>query len=155
MSNYEVSLDWTGSTADPAGHDRSHRGRVPAAGAELGLTADPAFGGDPTRLNPEQLLVLAAASCQLLTFLAAAARSRLDVVAYADDARGFMPADERPVRITRIELRPRISVRGGEGDREALVERVRRLCDIAHRGCFIANSVNAEFSVEPEITVVS
>jgi organic hydroperoxide reductase OsmC/OhrA len=110
----------------------------------LELTADPAFGGDPRLLDPEQLVVLAASSCQLLSFLAVAARARLDVVAYADDARGVMPADPTPMRITRIDLHPRITVRG-----EVTDERLSHLCEVAHRECFIANSLTAEIVVTP------
>ncbi len=48
----------------------------------LAVSADPAFHGDDRLWNPEQLVVLATASCQLLSFLAVAARARLDVVRY-------------------------------------------------------------------------
>jgi len=50
------------------------------------------------------LVVLAASSCQLLSFLAVAARARIDVVDYQDDAEGEMPEAVTPMRITRIVL---------------------------------------------------
>jgi organic hydroperoxide reductase OsmC/OhrA len=112
----------------------------------LTLSSDPTFRGDPTLLNPEQLLVLAASSCQLLTFLAVAARARIDVTGYEDDAEGFMPDDDLPMRITRIELRPRISVAGDVPE-----ERLRHLVEVAHRECFIANSLRTEIVVTPTI----
>ena len=128
---------WSGSTAE--GYDAyapdPHGGRA-AGDPELAVSADPAFLGDPAQLNPEQLLVLAAVSCQLLSFLAVAARARIDVVEYRDDADAEMPEDDPPVRITRITLRPRITVRGPVGD-----ERLHHLVEVAHRECFIANSV--------------
>jgi len=65
------------------------------------------------RTSTPQLEVLAAASCQLLSFLAVAARARLDVVAYEDDAEGVMPEGDHPVRLTRIVLRPRIVLAAG------------------------------------------
>jgi organic hydroperoxide reductase OsmC/OhrA len=87
---------------------------------------------------------MAAASCQLLSFLAVAARARIDVVDYRDDAEGEMPEDKQAMWITRLTLRPRITVRGNVKD-----ERVRHLVDVAHRECFIANSVKTEVVVEP------
>lgn len=152
---YTAHTAWSGSTA--AGYDsytRAHEGtcqpaaggpETAAAGGALPLTADPAFKGDPTRLNPEQLFVLAVSSCQLLTFLAVAARARVDVVAYEDDAEGEMPEDDKPVRITRITLRPTITVTGDAPDDE----RLRQLVETAHRHCFIANSVASEIAIEP------
>jgi organic hydroperoxide reductase OsmC/OhrA len=147
---YRAQCTWSGSTAGgyPA-YDRAHRGGAPPAEPELALSADPAFLGDPTRLNPEQLVVLAAASCQLLSFLAVAARARLDVRDYRDDATATMPEESRPVRIAEIVLRPRITLVAGPTE-----ERVRHLVEVAHRECFIANSLATPVRVEPLIAFV-
>ena len=102
--------------------------------------------GDPAILNPEQLLLMAASSCQMLWFLHLAAKARIDVVAYDDDASALMPEDEEPVRITDITLRPRITVDG-----DASEERVRKLVDTAHDYCFIANTLNCSMTVEPSV----
>jgi organic hydroperoxide reductase OsmC/OhrA len=148
VHRYAAQLSWSGSTAE--GYDRysrAHESTCPPAARNqpLALSADRHFGGDPATLNPEQLLVLAASSCQLLSFLAVAARARIDVVAYEDDAHGEMPEDDRPMRITRITLRPTITVSGDAPDDE----RLRQLAETAHRHCFIANSLASEIRVEP------
>jgi len=102
--------------------------------------------GDPAVLNPEQLLLMAASSCQMLWFLHLAAKARVDVVAYEDEAEALMPEDEEPVRITEITLHPRITVKG-----DAEEERVRKLVDQAHGYCFIANSLNSAMRIEPTV----
>jgi organic hydroperoxide reductase OsmC/OhrA len=147
---YSVQCTWEGSTA--AGYDaydRTHTGTATPSPSSLELSSDPAFRGDPQLLNPEQLLVLAASSCQLLTFLAVAARSRVDVVSYSDTAAGVMPEAEKPIRITRIDLRPHITIRGAETE-----ERLTHLCDVAHNACFIANSLTTEIVITPTFTFV-
>jgi len=147
VHEYRCRLDWHGSTAEGYQHyDRGHQASCPPSPAGLQLTSDPSFLGDPGRLNPEQLLLAAASSCQLLSFLAIAARSRVDVISYADDAEAVMPEDDKPVRITKITLRPRITVKGDASD-----ERVRRCVALAHKACFIANSLNSEIVIEPRI----
>jgi organic hydroperoxide reductase OsmC/OhrA len=85
--------------------------------------------------------------CQLLEFLALAARSRIEVLAYEDEAHGVMPEVSSPMRITQITLRPRIVVAPGTD-----LDRVRRLVDRAHDGCFVANTLNAAFVIEPAIS---
>jgi organic hydroperoxide reductase OsmC/OhrA len=148
---YRSSLSWHGSTG--VGYDsyvRTHRVAVPPAAGELTLSSDPAFLGDAQLPNPEQLLLAAVSSCQLLSFLAVAARSRIDVLDYADDAEAVMPEDADPLRITRITLRPRIRVAAGSN-----VDRVQRLVERAHDSCFIANTVNAEIRIEPTIDVAN
>lgn len=143
---YEARLSWSGSTADGYdGYTRAHDATCPPAEQALGLSADPAFKGDRARLNPEQLLVLAASSCQMLSFLAVAARARIDVVRYEDDAEGEMPEDDRPMRIARIVLRPTIAIAGDAPDDARLTQ----LVHTAHRHCFIANSLSTEIRIEP------
>ena len=151
VHSYDAQLTWSGSTA--AGYDayeRSHAVTCPPAETALHLSSDPVFIGDPAKLNPEQLLVAAASSCQLLSFLAVAARARIDVRHYRDEAHGTMDEGDPPMRVGRIELRPRIVV--GPGPTE---ERVRELCEKAHRLCFIANSLSTEVVLEPEIELTA
>ena len=142
---YATTCRWEGSTAVGYDeYDRTHVMQAPPAEVSLTVSSDPTFRGDPKLLNPEQMLVLAASSCQLLSFLAVAARARIDVVEYRDDAEGEMPGDERPMRITRIVLRPTITVRGDVAD-----EQLTHLSEVAHRACFIANSLTTDVVIEP------
>jgi organic hydroperoxide reductase OsmC/OhrA len=145
VHRYRAHVAWRGSTKN--GYDaynRTHTATAPPAQAQLALTSDPAFKGDPTHLNPEQLVVLAASSCQLLSFLAVAARARIDVTKYEDDAEAQMPEGDRPTRITKIVLRPRIEIRS-----DATEQRLRRLVQTAHDQCFVANSLRTEVVVRP------
>lgn len=147
--HYRVTCHWAGSTGGGyEAYAREHQAAAPPADAALTLTSDPAFRGDPRHLNPEQLVVLAASSCQLLSFLAVAARARLEVVGYDDEAEGVMPEDDPPARLTRIVLRPTIRLGGQPSE-----ERVRHLVEVAHRECFIANSLRTEIVVEPTIVL--
>jgi organic hydroperoxide reductase OsmC/OhrA len=143
---YETRLSWSGSTGQGWEHyDRAHSATAPPAEQEVGLTTGESKG-DPRLLNPEQLLVMSASSCQMLWFLHLAAKARIDVVGYEDEAVGLMPEDDEPLRITEITLRPRITVEG-----EASEERVRKLVDSAHEHCFIANSLTSEVVIEPTV----
>jgi organic hydroperoxide reductase OsmC/OhrA len=145
---YETRLRWTGSTGlGWEGYDRTHTAVAPPAEQEIRLTTGESQG-DPRILNPEQLVVMAASSCQTLWFLHLAAKARIDVVEYEDAASGLMPEDDEPVRITQITLRPRITVAG-----EASEERVRRLVESAHQHCFVASSLKSEIRVEPRIEI--
>jgi len=119
-------------------------GTAPPARTTVDLSSDPAFRGDARHWNPEALVVLAASSCQLLSFLAVAARARVDVVDYQDDAEGEMPEAVTPIRITRVVLHPRITVRGDVAE-----SRLLHLVEVAHRGCFVANSLTTDIVVEP------
>jgi organic hydroperoxide reductase OsmC/OhrA len=143
---YETRLNWSGSTGLGWEHyDRLHSATAPPAEQEIRITTGESHG-DPSILNPEQLLVMSASSCQMLWFLHLAAKARIDVVAYEDEATGVMPLDDEPLRITEITLRPRITVAG-----DASAERVRKLVHTAHEHCFIANSLNSAVSIEASV----
>lgn len=148
---YRAACSWAGATgAGYESYSRAHEAWSAPATSRLSLSSDRAFRGNPELVNPEQLLVMAATSCQLLSFLACAARAGVDVRRYEDDAEGFMPTDRAPIHITRILLRPRIEV--AHGPTEA---RVRELLQQAHEECYIASSLKAEVTVEPTIVFVA
>jgi organic hydroperoxide reductase OsmC/OhrA len=156
IHRYAAECRWEGSTA--LGYDRfdrTHQARALPVSADrpapagLVLSADPAFRGDPAWLNPEQLLVLAASSCQLLSFLAVCARARLDVRRYEDHAEAVMPEGDRPVRLTAIVLRPHIVLAAGPSE-----ARVRELIEVAHRECYIASSLKTDIRVEATLAFV-
>jgi organic hydroperoxide reductase OsmC/OhrA len=145
---YTATCTWSGSTG--AGYDayaRAHRVEAPPAAAALELSNDPSLGGDASRLDPEQLVLAAASSCQLLSFLAIAARARIDVTDYRDDAEATMSHADGPVRIAAILLRPRITVAAGPSE-----HRVERLVHLAHQECYVANSLATPVTVQPTVT---
>jgi organic hydroperoxide reductase OsmC/OhrA len=118
---------------------------APPAEQEVRVTTGESKG-DPAILNPEQLVLMAASSCQMLWFLHLAAKARIDVVGYDDDAVALMPMDIEPVRITEITLRPRIAVAGDPSE-----ERIHKLVHSAHEYCFVANSLKCGMSIEPTV----
>jgi organic hydroperoxide reductase OsmC/OhrA len=147
-NRYETRVHWTGSTGLGWEHyDRTHVATAHGAEQEVRVTTGESKG-DPSILNPEQLLLMAASSCQMLWFLHLAAKARIDVVEYRDEATALMPLDREPVHITEVMLRPRISIEG-----EASEERIRKLIETAHEHCFIANTLNSEMTIEPTIEV--
>ena len=149
VHTYRSTLSWSGTTAvGYDAYDRAHEVRALPTDVDLAMSSDPAFRGDPARLNPEQLLVLAASSCQLLSFLAVAARARLDVVSYTDDATAEMPEHDPPMRIVRIDLHPEIVLADTDRPRPT-ADRLAHLSEVAHRECFIANSLRSEVAVHP------
>jgi organic hydroperoxide reductase OsmC/OhrA len=147
-TRYETRVHWTGSTGLGWDHyDRTHVATSPGADQEVRVTTGESKG-DPAILNPEELLLMAASSCQMLWFLHLAAKARIDVVEYDDSATALMPTDQEPVRITEIALRPRIVVAG-----DANPERVTKLAHLAHEHCFVANSLNSDMTLEPTVEV--
>jgi len=145
---YAARLTWQGTTG--SGYDEfSREHRVSPGGKQpVVMSSDPHFRGDPALVNPEELLVMAASSCQLLSFLAVAARARIDVVDYTDEATGLMPEGGPVMSVTSIHLQPTIVLADG-----SRTDRMQRLVELAHQQCFIANSLLSRLIVDAKVFV--
>ena len=142
-------LDWSGA-AKGATHEVATLNRaldVTIDGTTIPMSSAPAFGGDPLRVNPEQLYVASLSACHALTFLFLAARDHLLVTMYSDDAAGELAMVDGKMRMAVVKLRPQITLDPG-----ADVDKARALVEKAHRQCFIGNSVLARVEVEPVVT---
>src|SRR5437763_13143440 len=96
--SYRSHLTWDGNrgdgTANYETYGREHRIEV-AGKPVIHATADAAFRGDASQLNPEDLFLAAIASCHMLSYLALCAKYRVNVLAYEDEATGTMQEDGR------------------------------------------------------------
>ena len=147
--NYKVSVEWTGNqgsgTSGYRDYTRDHVIRADRK-PDIPGSSDPAFLGDPSRWNPEDLLVAAASACHKLWYLHLCADAGIRVMTYMDDAHGVMKEGPDGGRFTDIVLRPRVTI--ARGDDEALAL---QLHHAAHAQCYIANSFN--FPVRCEATI--
>jgi organic hydroperoxide reductase OsmC/OhrA len=144
---YVVQLEWTGNqgtgTSNYRSYDRSHR--ISAAGKmTIEGSSDPAFLGDPTLYNPEELLLASLASCHMLWFLHLCATAGVVVTAYTDKPQGRMAETAAGGgHFVEVILRPRVRV-----SEAGMIAPTAALHEQAHALCFIANSVN--FAVRTE-----
>ena len=147
---YEIHVTWTGNQGSGTGNYRSykrdHEFSAPGKPAVL-ASSDPAFRGDASRYNPEDLLVASLSACHMLSYLHVCAVNSVVVVDYVDDALGIMQetADGGGV-FTEVILRPAVMIAAGSDAAKAL-----SLHDDAHHLCFIANSVKFPVRHEPRI----
>lgn len=147
IHHYDVRVTWTGGS----GHCFDGRHEVSADGLPLLLAAaDPAFGGDAARWNPEQSFTAALSQCHMLLYLFLCAAAGVRVVSYVDDPRGTMEVTGASGgRFIEVTLRPRVRVGASE-----MVEPASRLHDRAHAMCFLANSVNFPVRHQSTVTVL-
>ncbi len=146
---YHCTVEWTGVAAGPTIDPKtfSRETRVTFAGRpSLDMSSAPEFQGDRARVNPEELFVAAVSSCQMLTYLYVAARGGVRVLGYRDDAEGELTLKEGRLRMTRVILRPHITI-----SPESNLTIAQALIDRAHQDCFIASSITSEVVIEPEI----
>jgi organic hydroperoxide reductase OsmC/OhrA len=149
---YDAIVTWTGNrgtgTSGYRDFDRAHD--VAGAGrATIAGSSDPAFRGDPTRWNPEQLLVVSLSQCHMLWYLHLAAEAGVVVTDYVDRAVGTMAENaDGSGQFVEAVLRPTVTVA-----EPAMAARARQLHGDASAKCFIARSVN--FPVRHEPTVIA
>ena len=90
-------------------------------------------------VDPEEAFVAALSSCHMLVFLSIAAKKRFTVDAYEDHALGVMTKNQNgKLFVSKVTLDPRIEF---SGDKVPTPEQVAEMHHLAHKECFIANSV--------------
>jgi organic hydroperoxide reductase OsmC/OhrA len=143
MAEHRITLNWekgeTPFTYDA--YPRNHTIIFKNGQETVTASASPAYKGDGSKADPEDMLVAALSSCHMLSFLAIAARKKLTVTSYQDDATGFLENDGGKLWMTRVILRPKVAI---DTDAETLAH----IHHQAHEACFIANSVKTQVSVE-------
>ena len=90
---YAVSLTWNGNLGTGTSGYRDYSRNyeiVSESKPAIQGSADPAFRGDCSRWNPEELLVASLSACHKLSYLYLAAEAGIIVTAYADRAEGVM-----------------------------------------------------------------
>ena len=147
--HYQIETHWTGDrgagTSDYRSYARDHETRIAGKPVIFG-SSDPAFRGDASRHNPEELFVAALSSCHMLWYLHLCAEAGVVVRGYRDAAVGTMSETTGGGgRFTAVVLRPIVTISAGDP------ERARALHVRAHELCFIANSVSCAVTVEPSI----
>jgi organic hydroperoxide reductase OsmC/OhrA len=150
---YTVANRWTGNlgsgTSGYTAYSRNHELDAAAKSGPVLGSSDPAFRGDPSRYNPEELLVGALSACHMLVLLHLCADAGIVVIDYSDQAEGEMTEHaDGSGEFTRVILRPRMIITDAARIADAV-----SLHHRAHELCFIARSVT--FPVEHEPTVIA
>jgi organic hydroperoxide reductase OsmC/OhrA len=139
--HYNATIKWTGNkgsgTSGYRDYERSHSILVTDKAEILG-SSDPAFRGDKTKHNPEDLLLASLSSCHMLWYLHLCAEAGVVVVDYVDNAIGTMlETANGGGHFSEVTLQPLVTV-----SNETMIEKANELHQKANELCFIANSVN-------------
>lgn len=138
---YRTSARWSGNRS----------GEVQGEGVmePLRFSAPPEFQGEAGQWSPETLLVAAANTCFLATFVAIAEFSKLalaDVEISAEARLERLPG--QGYRFTEVLLQPVITLTS-EADRE----KAQRLLEKTEKSCIVARSLQTPLRVEPTLRV--
>jgi organic hydroperoxide reductase OsmC/OhrA len=139
--HYNTTIRWTGNkgsgTINYKNYERSHTISIENKSNILG-SSDPAFRGDKTKHNPEDLLVSSLSSCHMLWYLHLCSEAGGIVIDYIDNATGIMIETlNGGGKFIEVTLHPVVLVK-----EDAMIDKANELHGKAHELCFIANSVN-------------
>ncbi|MDJ0612048.1 MAG: OsmC family protein [Rhizobiaceae bacterium] len=113
----------------------------------LSCSNDPLLGGDPSKYNPEDMMIASIASCHMLWYLHLCSQAGVTVVAYEDNPIGIGESEpDGTGRFLEAILKPKITITAESDPEKAL-----SLHDEIHKYCFIARSINFPVRYEPEI----
>ena len=109
---------------------------------------DPALGGDPTLMNPEDMLLSALSACHMLWYLHLSAVAGITNTRYRDEPLGIGETTPNGAgRFTKAILRPQITVIKGDD-----MEKAASIHQKVHNYCYIARSMNFPVEIAPTYT---
>jgi len=141
IHRYSLNLNWTGNqgkgTINYKSYGRHHEINIEGK-PTLYASADPAFRGDTTHYNPEELLLASLSGCHMLWFLHLCADNGINVVDYQDNPTATMQeTNNGGGRFTEVTLQPEVTI-----TEKWMASKLDAMHDQANQSCFIANSVN-------------
>ena len=150
--SYKATIQWTGNkgtgTDGYSNYERSHQITIDEK-REIFCSSDPAFRGDKTKHNPEELLLSSLSSCHMLWYLHLCAEAGIIVTDYTDTATGTMvETSNGGGKFTEVILNPIVTVA-----EEQMITKATALHKKANELCFIANSVNFPVRHHPNIKI--
>lgn len=139
--HFKATINWTGNmgtgTSDYRAYDRSHSVLIDGKKEILG-SSDPAFRGDKSKHNPEDMFISSLASCHMLWYLHLCSDAGIIVTHYTDNATGILTETaEGGGHFSEITLNPEVVVL-----ESSMIDKANELHKKANELCFIANSVN-------------
>lgn len=150
--HYKTTIEWTGNkgsgTSNYRDYERSHTISVENKPVIEG-SSDPAFRGDKTKYNPEEMLLSSLSSCHMLWYLHFCSEAGIIVTGYIDHATGTMEETATGSgHFTEVILNPTVTIAD-----ETQIEKAEELHSKANEYCFIANSVNFPVKHNPKIVI--
>lgn len=146
--DYTSRILWTGNrgtgTSGYRAYERTWDIAIPGKPV-VSCSNDPLLGGDPGKMNPEDLLLSALSACHMLWYLHLASDAGIVVLDYEDRPLGrgeSLPSGAG--RFAEALLRPRAVLKAG-----ADLAKAEAIHHQIHEVCFIARSVNFPVRIEP------
>ncbi|MCZ4308499.1 OsmC family protein [Vibrio atlanticus] len=152
MSEYSAVIRWARGDDEAFSDNQYSRGHTWEfdGGVTVPASSSPHVVPRPfsveANVDPEEAFIAALSSCHMLTFLGIAAKQKYVIDSYVDDAIGVLEEDESGrLSVTKVTLRPDIVF---SGNKIPTAKQLEKLHHLAHKNCFIANSVKTEIVVE-------
>ncbi len=150
--NYNATIKWTGNkgkgTSNYREFERSHVVSIDNK-PDILCSSDPAFLGDKTKYNPEELLLASLSSCHMLWYLHLCSESSIITLKYLDTATGILIEKSNGSGcFSEVNLNPTVIVA-----ENAMIEKAIELHKKANELCFIANSMNFKVFHHPSCLI--
>ncbi len=152
MSKYFAKINWLRGADEPYidnQYSRAHSWSFDG-GVIVPASSSPHVVPIPysveANVDPEEAFVASLSSCHMLFFLSIAAKKKLVIDQYLDNAVGIMGKDsDGKISMTKVTLHPKIIF---SGEKQPTLEQIKKMHHQSHDKCFIANSVKTEIVIE-------
>lgn|SRR5690606_14607614 len=152
--NYKINVEWTGNqgngTLNYRSYSRNHKLVADGKYDVIHGSSDPAFLGDKTKYNPEELFLSSLSTCHMLWYLHLCAVNNIIVTEYLDQVTGIIDETANGIaKFTEVTLHPKVKITDA-----GMIDKANDLHGKANKMCFIANSCNFKINHMPTTTAL-
>lgn len=152
MHTFQSHLSWSKHphAEDPANRRTLKNHQIAIDEKEtMTVSAAKAFKGDPSKWNPEDMLLSSLMSCHMMSYLYVCSQHGVEVISYKDDAEAILEVNaDGSGQISKVILKPLVTITDATQIQLAI-----ELHHQANQLCFIANSCNFEVVHQAECQV--
>jgi organic hydroperoxide reductase OsmC/OhrA len=150
MAKYQATVEWARNGANflDNKYSREHTWQFDGGVTVRGSSSPhvvPLPYSNANAVDPEEALIVALASCHMLSFLYVAAQRGFVVDEYRDEAVGRLGKNSAgKAWVSEVTLNPKVRF---SGEKVPGAEEIQALHHQAHEECFIANSVKTQVRI--------
>lgn len=104
------------------------------------------YGGSPSSLNPEEMLVASVNSCIMLVFYHFVKKYEVEVTSYHSDAEGKVEKTKNGLRFTNVEVKAKVSL-GSTGS----AGKIEEIAQLAEKYCLVSGSLTCPVQYNVEV----
>jgi peroxiredoxin-like protein len=143
--HFYLKANWPGG--------RNDIGEIASGNLITQVSIPPEMDGPGIGMNPDEMLLGAAATCYIITLAAMMERSKLEKTSLTMDSEGIVDVTRGVITYKKIIHRPKIVLKADATEQD--IQLAQKLAEKAETSCMISRAIKGNVEVQLEATILT